>query len=49
MEQLIYNVDCKIILPDQHLGTIYKSFVSTQLDYGDIIYNRVLIIYFTKN
>ena len=49
MEQLVYNVDSKIILPDQHLVTLYKSFVSTQLDYGDIIYNRVLIIYFTKN
>ena len=30
------------LLPRQSLLTIYKSFIRTQLDYGDVIYDQPL-------
>ena len=36
------------LLPRQALVTIYKAFIRPQLDYGDIIYDQLLIILSTQ-
>ena len=37
------------ILPRAPLVTLYKSFIRPHLDYGDILYDQILIILFMKS
>ena len=36
------------LLPRQALVTIYKAFIRIHLDYGDVLYDQVLIILSTQ-